>query len=400
MKDSCIPYGAYWSTPFSKWQGSFSHLHAIEFAAYVGKQSLLSKDIPVQEFDYGVLGTTIPQLSIFYGLPWLTGMMGASQVGGPTIAQACATSARVMAAASAEIENKAASCVITICADRVSNGPHLYYPNPGGPGGTGHAEDWVMDNFAQDPYAKCDMTSTAENCAEKWKISKGEQHEVVLRRFEQYKDATEKTDGRSFQHSYMTLPFDVPDSRYRKTLSTLEGDEGIRTTSKTGLAKLKPVKEGGTVTYGGQTHPADGSTGMVICSAAKAKELSSRPEIKINIKSFGQARVEMAYMPSAPVPAAQKALSAANLNIKDVDAIKSHNPFAVNDILFAREMSVDVMNMNNFGCSLIWGHPQGPTGMRSIIELIEELALKGGGYGLFHGCAAGDTAMAVVIEVS
>jgi acetyl-CoA acyltransferase len=56
--------------------------------------------------------------------------------------------------------------------------------------------------------------------------------------------------------------------------------------------------------------------------------------------------------------------------------------------------------MNNFGCSLIWGHPQGPTGLRAVIELIEELALTGGGYGLFTGCAAGDTGMAVVIKVS
>jgi acetyl-CoA acetyltransferase len=56
--------------------------------------------------------------------------------------------------------------------------------------------------------------------------------------------------------------------------------------------------------------------------------------------------------------------------------------------------------MNNYGCSLIWGHPQGPTGMRTIMELIEELVLKGGGYGLFQGCAAGDSAMAVVIKVS
>ena len=76
------------------------------------------------------------------------------------------------------------------------------------------------------------------------------------------------------------------------------------------------------------------------------------------------------------------------------------NTFAVNDILFARETGVDVMNMNNYGCSLICGHPLGPTGMRSIIELIEELALMSGDYGLFHGCVAGDTAKAVVIEVS
>lgn len=63
-------------------------------------------------------------------------------------------------------------------------------------------------------------------------------------------------------------------------------------------------------------------------------------------------------------------------------------------------MGVDVMDMNNNGCSLVWGHPQGPTGMRAVIEMIEELVLKGGGYGLFQGCAAGDTAMAVIIKVS
>ncbi len=55
--------------------------------------------------------------------------------------------------------------------------------------------------------------------------------------------------------------------------------------------------------------------------------------------------------------------------------------------------------MNRFGCSLVWGHPQAPMGTRAVIELIETLVLQGGGLGLFTGCAAGDTAMAVVIEV-
>ena len=68
-------------------------------------------------------------------------------------------------------------------------------------------------------------------------------------------------------------------------------------------------------------------------------------------------------------------------------------------MVFCRETGADVEKMNNFGCSLIWGHPQGPTGLRATIELIEELALRGGGYGLFTGCAAGDSAMAVVVEV-
>jgi acetyl-CoA acetyltransferase len=56
--------------------------------------------------------------------------------------------------------------------------------------------------------------------------------------------------------------------------------------------------------------------------------------------------------------------------------------------------------MNNYGSSLIWGHPQAPTGARSIIELIEELVIGGGGIGLFTGCAAGDSAMSVIVKVS
>ena len=80
--------------------------------------------------------------------------------------------------------------------------------------------------------------------------------------------------------------------------------------------------------------------------------------------------------------------------------IKTHNPFAVNDIYFAREMGRRRSPaFNNYGSSLIYGHPQGPTGTRLIIEAIEELALKGGGNGLFVGCAAGDTAAAVVVKV-
>jgi len=104
-------------------------------------------------------------------------------------------------------------------------------------------------------------------------------------------------------------------------------------------------------------------------------------------------------MPAANVPASKSALAMAGISITDVKAIKTHNPFALNDIYFAQEMGIDKETMNNYGSSLIWGHPQGPTGMRLIIELMEELILLGGGYGLFTGCAAGDTAAAVVIKV-
>ena len=104
-------------------------------------------------------------------------------------------------------------------------------------------------------------------------------------------------------------------------------------------------------------------------------------------------------MPAAPVTAAEMALANAGLKIGDMKAIKSHNPFVANDLNFARKMAVDVMKMNNYGCSLIYGHPQAPTADRTIIEMWEEMALLGGGYCLFTGCAAGDTAAAMIFKV-
>ncbi|MCW9033456.1 MAG: thiolase family protein [Rhodospirillales bacterium] len=392
-----IPYGAYWSSPFSRWQGSLANLHAVKFGADTAKKELEKRNIPVDDFDYAVLGSSVPQKGSFYGAPWLAGLVGADKAGGPMIYQACATGVRTLLSAVQEIEVGMAEKALVVNADRTSNGPHILYPNPSGPGGTGDSENWVMDNFSCDPLGGHSMLQTAENVAKKHQVSTEAQHEVVLRRTEQYQAAC--ADDHAFHKRYMTLPFEVPDPRFRKVRNTLEGDEGITISTAEGLAKLKPVMPDGTVTFGGQTHPADGNAGLVVTTPERAKELSKDSSIRIRIHGFGLARAERAHMPEATIPAATRALAQAGMSIDKMDAITSHNPFAVNDIVFAKEMGWDPMNMNNFGCSLIWGHPQAPTGTRSIIELIEELAMRGGGYGLFEGCAAGDTAMAVVIQV-
>ena len=391
-----IPYGGYWSTPFAKWQGSLSHLNSVEFAARVAADELARREIPADEFDMAVLGITVPQHQSFFGAPWMTAMMGADRVPGPTVTQACATSTRCLQTASREIADEGDS-VLVVTTDRTSNGPNLYYPEPTAPGGTGKSENWVLDNFGRDPYARLAMVETAENVARRWQITTAEQHDVVARRYEQYRDAT--ADGNAFQKRYMRLPLDVPDGKFRKTVATMNGDEGVHETTREGLASLKPVREDGTVTYAGQTHPADGTAGMVVTTREKAREMSSDPRIGIRLAGFGQARTEKGYMPHAPVPASQRALDDAGLTLDDIAAVKTHNPFAVNDVVFCRETGFDIDRMNNFGCSLIWGHPQGPTGLRAICELIEELVMRGGGYGLFNGCAAGDSAMAVAIEV-
>ena len=393
-----IPYGAYWSTPFAKWQGSFAGLHSIQFAAHVTKRELERRKIAPDQFDLGILGITVPQKHSFYGLPWLAGLIGAWNVGGPTISQACATSARCLLTAAREIEVDMASAALVIACDRVSNGPQIYYPDPGGPGGTGSHENWTLGNFGCDPLGGHSMLETAENVADKHRIRTDAQHALVLRRLDQYGDAL--ADDADFLKRFMTLPFEVPGPDFKKTAGVLQGDEGVYQSTPEGLAALKPVLEGGAVTYGGQTYPADGNAGIIVTSPDKAREISADPNIAVRILGFGLARAERAYMPEAPIDAARRALAAADSTIEQMEAIKTHNPFAVSDLVFAKETGVDAEGMNNFGCSLIWGHPQGPTGLRSMIELIEELALRGGGYGLFTGCAAGDTAMAAIIQVA
>jgi acetyl-CoA acetyltransferase len=114
--------------------------------------------------------------------------------------------------------------------------------------------------------------------------------------------------------------------------------------------------------------------------------------------AFGEGRAERAHMGMAPVPAAQAALAAADLTMDEISVVKTHNPFAVNDIYFSRQMNFGVEEMNNYGSSLIYGHPQGPTGLRLVIEMIEELVMTGGGYGLFTGCAAGDTGASIIVK--
>jgi len=393
-----IPYGAYWSTPFAKWQGSLQHLHAMKFAAWVAKNELARRGIDPKTFDTGVVGLTNNQYQSFYGAPWPLHEIGATHTPGHMITQVCATGARVVFAGASEIQLGMAEQALVIAADRCSNGPHIYYPAPKGPGGYGQSEDQVTYNMMNDAIAGHSMLATAENVARKFQISTEEQNEVTLRRFEQYQDAL--ADDHAFQKRYMTLPFEVPKHNYKGVDAVMVSDEGVFETSKEGLAKLRPVAPDGTVTFGSQTHPADGNVGLVLTTAEKAKELATDASIRVRLRGFGQGRADLAFMPEAPIAASQKALDHAGVKLNDLAAIKSHNPFAVNDIAFARATGADVMAMNNYGCSLIWGHPQGPTGLRAIVELIEELALKGGGLGLFQGCAAGDSSMAVVVEVS
>jgi acetyl-CoA acetyltransferase len=193
------------------------------------------------------------------------------------------------------------------------------------------------------------------------------------------------------------FPVEVAVSRKKTIL--VEADEGVTESTAEGLAGLKPVIPDGVHTFGAQTHPADGNCGVTVTTREKAKELSADPNIEIQLLSYGQARAKKGYMAAAVYPATQMALDKAGISADDVKTIKTHNPFAVNDIYLAQKLNVDVDQINNYGCSMIYGHPQAPTAGRSIIEGIEIVVMAGGGYLLWGGCAAGDTGGGLVLKI-
>jgi acetyl-CoA C-acetyltransferase len=185
----------------------------------------------------------------------------------------------------------------------------------------------------------------------------------------------------------------------RKQTLLLAADEGVMETTAEGLARLRPVLPDGSITFGSQTHPADGNCAVVVTGRERARQLSADANVEIRLISYGYHRTKKAHMAMAVVPAARMALDSAGIGAGDAAVIKTHNPFAANDLYMAEQLRIDVNGFNNFGSSLVFGHPQAPTAGRLIIEGIEEAVMRGGGYMLFTGCAAGDTAAALVLKV-
>ncbi|MCX4095633.1 thiolase family protein [Nocardia sp. alder85J] len=386
-----VPIGAVWSSPFVRWQGALADVSSIDLAEAVTDRALAGRSIELDIIDELVLGITIPQQGSFFAPPTLAARLGMQGVTGPMVSQACATGVAALHAAATSVQCAGNGVKLVVTTDRTSNGPNLVYPSTRATGGSPTIENVVQDNFARDPWACTSMLDAAEIVAAEQGVERTELDDIAALRYEQYQRAL--ADDRAFQREYLV---DVVVGGGKKSVTVSE-DDGIRPIDRDRIAKLPTAGVGAVHTGATQTHPADGTAGAIVTTTQRARELSGSGVIEILATGF--ARVAASHMPEAPVPAAMAALADAGLGLDQVDAVTTHNPFAVNDVLFARQTGWNLSRMNAYGCSLIWGHPQAPTGIRAIAELVTELTRRGGGTGLFTGCAAGDTAGALVIRV-
>jgi acetyl-CoA acetyltransferase len=346
--------------------------------------------VPKSELEYLVIGSTIPWHWKFWTAPMVASCMG-QRLPGYHVEQACATGLQAVLLGGAEIETGAKDVVGVLTFDRTSDSPVGVFPERRAHQRT-HAIADVWDNFGFDPATGKAMITAAGMTARKYKIDRREVDEIAFCRYEQYFHA--KDSG--FLDKVL-VPLELLNVA-GKPLGRIDADLGVRRIS---MGALRAQRELDTcVTSGGQTHASDGMATLLVTSPEKARELSPRPEIEIRFVGKAEARTEPSLMPEAPAIAVQKLLQRVGLTMNDVKVAKNHNPFAVNDAVFTKITGHHWRTLNQTGCPLVWGHPQGPTLTRVLIEALEEAVQLGGGYVLIFGCAAGDVGIAALFEVS
>jgi 3-oxoadipyl-CoA thiolase len=236
------------------------------------------------------------------------------------------------------------------------------------------------------PYS---MGETAENVAEKWKISREDQDKFGLASQEKYQQALE---AGKFKEELVSVPV-----QQGKEIIMFEKDEHPRATSLEKLATLKPAfKEGGTVTAGNSSGINDGAAASLIVSEEALKKYSSNPLARI--VSFAIAGVDPAYMGVGPVPAVKKALTRAGLKINDIGLVELNEAFASQSLACIRdlELNPDIVNVN--GGAIAIGHPLGCSGARISATLIHEMRRRKVKYGIATMCIGVGQGAAVVYE--
>jgi len=386
-----IPYGTWGNSYFPAWQTSaLAEVNIGQFAAESMSRIMSLRSVPLESLEYLILGSTVPWHWKFWNAPMLSALVG-RRLPGHHLEQACATGLQAVLAAAAQIENGDHDVAGVLTFDRTSDSPVGVFPERRAYERTMALAD-VWDNFGFDPATGGAMIATAGRAARKHKLDRREVDDLTLYRYEQYFEAKaagtlEKT----------CVPLDLLNVQGRP-LGRIDADLGIRRVTADSLRAMRELDT--CVTAGGQTHASDGMATLLMTTAERAAELSPRPEIDIRLIAKAEARAYPALMPEAPAIAVKRLLDRTGMTMADMAVVKNHNPFALNDAIFAKVFDYDWRKMNTTGCSLVWGHPQGPTLTRSLIEGLEEAVALGGGNVLLFGCAAGDVGIAAVFSVN
>ena len=249
------------------------------------------------------------------------------------------------------------------------------------------------------PQAYTSMGLTAENVAEKFKISREDQDRFALA---SHQKAAKAIKGGKFKEEVLPIPAKVRETKEDGTVVVKEvifdTDEGVRyDASLEGLAALKPVfKAKGTVTAGNSSQTSDGAAAVVLMSKEKAAALKLKPMAVF--RSFAVAGVPPEIMGVGPAYAVPKVLKKAGLTAKDIGLVELNEAFASQSLYVIRELGLNPEIVNVNGGAIAVGHPLGCTGAKLTTTLLYEMKRRKVRYGLVTMCIGGGMGAAGIFE--
>jgi len=379
-------------TPMTTHVGALKDFSAIELGAIASKAALERTSTQPSWIDHVVFGN-VQQSSVdaHYGARHVGLKAGLPiEVPALTVNRLCGSGIQAVISGAQQIHTGDAGFVLAGGMENMSQVPHIIRGLRAGLKlGQGKMEDWLWEGL-NDPYAGCSMAITAENCAEKYGITRQQADEYALR--------SQQLAHKAWTSGVMKEEVVPVEIKSKKGLTLIEQDDHMRPeTTLEILAKLPTVfKKDGVVTAGNASGIVDGAAALVIAGGDAVKARGAKAIGRI--VSWATVGVEPTMMGMGPAPAIRKALERAKLSLNDLDLIEINEAFAAQYLACEKELGLDRNKVNVNGGAIAIGHPLGASGARLVLTLLLELRRRGKKYGVASACIGGGQGIAMIIE--
>ncbi|SEK99228.1 acetyl-CoA acetyltransferase [Roseateles sp. YR242] len=380
-------------TPIGKFGGSLAKIPASDLGALVIQELLRRSGLQADQIQEVILGQVLQagtgqnparQAVIKAGLPVTVPAM--------TINKVCGSGLKAVMLATQAIRDGDSDIVIAGGQESMSLAPHVL-PNSrdGQRMGDWKLVDTMINDGLWDAFNQYHMGITAENVAKEHHVTRSQQDELALA--SQQKAAAAQDGGRFVAE---IVPVQIPQKKGDPVV--FSADEFInRKTSAEALAGLRPAfDKAGSVTAGNASGLNDGAAGLLVMSAAKARELKLEPLARV--ASYASVGVDPATMGIGPVPASKKALQRAGWQPKDLDLLEINEAFAAQACAVHQQMGWDTSKVNVNGGAIALGHPIGASGARILVTLLHEMIKRDAKKGIASLCIGGGMGVALCLE--
>tara|TARA_B110000046_G_scaffold85915_1_gene93936 strand:+ start:133 stop:1311 length:1179 start_codon:yes stop_codon:yes gene_type:complete len=378
-------------TPMGSFGGSLSSIPATKLGAAAIKGALESIDLNPNLIEEVFMGNVLQanlgqaparQAAIYAGISENTPCT--------TVNKVCASGMKSVMLAAQSIMTENADVVVAGGMENMSMVPHYYNARNGKKLGDISLVDGLVKDGLTDVYNKVHMGNCADQCADKYKISREEQDEFAI---ESYNKAKYASNNGLFKQEIVKV--NIPQRKGDDII--VDQDEEYKNVKLEKIPNLKPVfSKDGSVTAANASTLNDGASALILMSEEKAKELNLKPIAKII--SYADASQEPKWFTTSPTKAINKALGRANMTINDIDFWELNEAFSVVGIVNTQLLKLDPKKVDVNGGAVALGHPLGSSGCRIIVTLINVLKQNKGKIGVAGICNGGGGASSIIIE--